>query len=168
MNLVSRLGGLMAGGLVMFSAALVHAADDGKVYPGTMCRQTGVQSTLAYDGYGRVYNPGTMTVQIICPIVRENVKSLWREIHVVVHDRHFTDDVRCRAASAQTDGLGWWSATQSSTGSNINWWESQTLDLVPEPNSGRDWGSFYLTCDVPAVYQNQQSGILTYRTLENL
>ncbi|WP_438016349.1 hypothetical protein WMF18_36755 [Sorangium sp. So ce315] len=147
-------------GLAFTATGTVSAADQ-KVFPGALCRQTGSSSVVSYDTNGRVHNATAGTVSLVCPIVRDVTTSKWNSVSVVVADRSYTSNVVCRAWSAQTDGLGWFQ-TSSSTGANPEWYVSQTLTFNAQGEE-RDNGTYYLECTVPAQYEGNNSGVLSYR-----
>lgn len=159
-------------GLVTLASTLAVAAD-GKVFPGTMCRQEGASSSITYDGNGRIQNPTASPVWVVCPIVRDSVTATWSAVTAIVADRNGGADdasnnanVVCRAWTAQVDGLGWY--TQKNTlGAYPNWWDFQSLTFATNGANERDWGSYYLECRIPAVYNGLYSGIDSYQIDEN-
>lgn len=124
-----------------------------------------IQTHVSYDGSGRVFNRTTSSVTVVCPLIRDNSKKAWQEIQVSVADRHHTQDISCRAFSAKEDGLPVASTTDHSTGSNISSFASQIL-LLGKPAQERDYGTFYVRCNIPGKDSGYASGILTYRIIE--
>ncbi|WP_437607346.1 hypothetical protein WMF20_42025 [Sorangium sp. So ce834] len=150
-------------GLLALASSLAHAADS-KVFPATFCRQAGSSSAVSYDINGRVHNPTASTQTVICPIVRDVTDSKWNQLTVVVADRHYSENVSCRAWSAQTDGLGWYQQTNT-TGSFPDWWSAQELTFGTQPTERHD-GTYYLECSIPPRYSGLDSGVLSYRITE--
>lgn len=165
------INGLAALALLLAGASGAKAADE-KVFPGTMCVQQGISSTVYYDGNGRVLNSSTtQAVIVICPIVRDSVLDKWQSVKVVAADRNPNANlnVTCTARSNQTDGLGWsYDPTNPSDPfyATLNWWESKTFTFNP-PTEERDRGTYFVSCTIPPRYVNgssvYDSGIYSYR-----
>ena len=161
-----RLPGLLvtAFALLVVSASNAQAIN-GKVYPGDMCQELGSKSFMRY-GEGGIHNDTTSARRVVCPLVRDTVKKKWKSLHVVVVDQHPTEDVTCRAYSAQRDGLGWFQTNSSSEAKP----GVQTLTFGSQKVE-RDYGSYYLICRIPAAYYPKKfsgriSRILSYRINE--
>ena len=135
---------------------------DVKVYPGTMCRSS---DRVSYDGYGRVFNHTNAAVIVTCPFVRDKVKGPWISIKVTVADRHPTEDIRCKAHSAREDGLTLSGTAASSTAYDTDESASQLL-VLGSPSQHRDYGIFYLRCELPRRNAGRASGLLSYRIAE--
>lgn len=180
-----RYGRQILNGLAAFALLLAGASNavagctdeeiftvDTKVFPGTMCRQLGAASTVYYDGNGRVLNPSTSSVTVICPIVRDASTEKWARIRVVVADRNPNANVTCSARSNQTDGLGWSYNPNNPLPAgffDLNWWVSKTLEFSP-PVDERDEGTYFVSCTIPRRYSNgsqvYDSGVYSYRVHE--
>jgi hypothetical protein len=159
-------------GLAAFALLLTGVpgaeAEDEKIFPGTMCVQEGVTSTVLYTAEGRVLNPSTTApVTVNCPIVRDTVLERWDSVNVVVADRNLSGDISCTAISAQTDGLfgGFNPETQETSGGSFDPFDSVTLTFGP-PAQERDRGTYFLRCTIPpreAQAGVEPSGIYSYR-----
>ena len=139
------------------------SADD-KVFPGVMCVRNHdfVGGTLFNDDSGRLYNSsGTSTLNVICPIVRDNTGSPSFSANVKVIDQHVSQAVSCRAISKSPDGnfehitgLGS-SSGNSSSGIPIN-----LGSLAGIPN-----GYHYIRCSIPPL-NAEYSAVASYQVTE--
>jgi hypothetical protein len=160
------------------AASCVSSTDvpivDTKVFPATMCRQIGSTSSVYYDGHGRLLNPSTTAVTVVCAIVRDASRDKWASVHVVVADRNPNANVTCAARSNQTDGLGWSSEPTNPLPAgfyDLNAWAFQTLTFGPQADE-RDDGTYFVSCTLPPRYYlgistiAYDSGLYSYRVRE--
>ncbi len=144
---------------------LAYGSAHAAVMAGAECRAAGSnQGLVTYDSNGRIGNPTSQTVSIICPIPRQNDVSGWTELLVTVADRHTTLDVVCDAYSAQVDGAGY-SQRLTSTAYSPDWWQFETLTFGP-PTFVRQNGTFYLACVLPPAQDGRVSLLNSYAIAE--
>lgn len=144
---------------LMFGSAAAHAADLAKFYPGVMCSSD--MNTTPDWRAGRT-NPGAVSVQLICPLVRERIGVPF-EANIGAIDQHYTQDICCSSRSANTvSGPFRFSATQCSSGTSGT---PQLLSFTG-PDLAYGWDYRWLDCNVPATYSGQQSGISAYWSVE--
>lgn len=156
-----KIRGLAAGvaATLTFGAAAAHAVDLVKFYPGVMCSSD--TSTTSDWRAGRV-NPGAGSVQLTCPLVRERFGVPFEALIGAI-DLHFTEEVCCSSRSANTvSGPFRFTATQCSSGTSAT---PQLLSFTG-PDLAFGWDYRWLSCNVPATYSGQQSGISAYWSVE--
>lgn len=156
-----KIRGLAAGlaATLTFGAAVAHAADLVKFYPGMMCSSN--TSTTINGRAGRI-NPGAGSVALTCPLVRERFGVPFEAL-IGVFDQHFTQDVCCSSRSANTvSGPFRFTADQCSSGTSGT---PQLLSFTG-PDLAVGWDYRWLECSVPATYSGQPSGISAYWSVE--
>lgn len=156
-----KLRGLAAGlvATLAFGSAVAHATDLVKFYPGATCSS---ESSTAMDWRAGRMNPGTASVALVCPLVRERFGVPFEAVVGTV-DQHFTEGVCCSSRSANTvSGPFRFTATQCSSGTN----PTPQLLSFSGPDLAYGWDYRWLECSVPAVYSGQRSGLSAYWSVE--
>ena len=155
---------IVAALVVFLSTASGMQAQDGKVYPGSMCQAIGSSQDLSYGGSGFLISNRTSSLNsAACPLVREKVLQPWLAILVHVRDRHSTQDICCIARARDvnaTPGSGW-SEEQCTTGEGF-----QVLTFGPPGMPVPAWGPYALVCQLPAIEANLPSYIASYQIVE--
>jgi hypothetical protein len=144
---------------VAIAAASAPTADAGTisvVRRGTSCQHGYAEGQVSYFEDGALYNDSTTWWRTaLCP-TSVDIESTsgygygqWR---VQVYDRHYTQDVSCRGISLWYHGGTSWGAAASSVGSSPSF---QTLNVSVSVGDT-------LHCYLPAVYQGNRSGLVSY------
>jgi hypothetical protein len=102
------------------------AADDPKLYPGSMCvKWSGPNPTYSWSS---IQNPSSSSyLYLDCPAIRDNIGNSINDASITVVDRNYNQDVQCSLNSFYhySGGfLGWSSPNNYSYGSSNN---AQTL-----------------------------------------
>lgn len=164
-NIFGVVAGLSLSLLASVSQAAIVFPVGGSVQPGANCRVIGTnQNALYYDSNGRVSNLTAQAVSVICPITRQNINDGWKNIKVVVADRHTSQNISCQAFSSQVDGAGY-SLTQTSVQYSPEWYQFETLTFGA-PTFVRAAGTYYLTCTLPPLLNGRASMINSYSVEE--
>lgn len=135
------------------------------VYPGTACHAVGQNANaINYTLNGQAANAAAMTIDIVCPITRENPAEVFENVKIVVSDRHTTQNITCSAVSAQADGAGY-ANSKSSTQYHPEWYQSETLTIAPT-GFNSPAGTYYIRCTLPPAQNGKQSWVASYSVAE--
>lgn len=83
--------------------ALRAQAGDDKVFSATLCRGFAGGTPVSVRD-NRLFNTGTTTLDVLCPLVRGSTLNLWLTTEVVGLDRHLTANVQGWAQSQNREG----------------------------------------------------------------
>ncbi len=144
-------------------------ADDGKIYPGEMCRPNIDDSNVTHS-WGRLKNNTFNPVNFECPVVRDVIGQEIVSGSVWVLDLTPTDNVSCTLGMINpTSGTGnnanGFFSTRSS---GISAFSSSPTKLSPFGLlSNITDGYATMICNVPGKSNGQQSGVSSYRIDED-
>ncbi len=167
---------LVLGTIALLATTGTASADDGKIYPASMCqsRTASDENSLSYPGNGRVCNTSTTkTVYLNCPVVRDTINGhieFWR---VYAKNGNPSKKITCilRSLKPATDD-GW------------GWYVKRTIGLAPDNDpdawqapyfngsmSSAPYGPYEMRCALPPAQQwttgLKQACVGAYRVDEN-
>lgn len=146
---------------ILISAVSFHAsaADDGKIYPGTMC-----QKSLGIGSYGggtvrNDSNGGSLTVE--CPLVRDNMAGGIQDAEVRAYREDENDPIMCTINARSYYGtLG---HQQYQWASNGGHYKTLSFSTINDYNNG----AYYIWCAIPPSSGNDKSKVIGYRLDED-
>lgn len=136
-------------GLALLGAGLgtAQAGEDGKTYPGTMCRPADMDSPdVRYFGYGLIYNQSTTRgLLIYCPIVRDMFggKSRWTKVVISYQNPDPAKKIRCTM-----ENRGWDGRLLKSRGNNSGRKANDQMRIYGD-RSGAGTAIYTLWCSLP-------------------
>ena len=148
-------------GLVLASAS-AGAAVDPKQYPGSQCKAvlTGGQYTV---DFGDIFNTATTTLNVTCPLVKDNGSTSTATAKVKVFDRHSSKNFSCTMFAESASGSFVTSDSQTKGTSEQfqpGFWSTDLATIeMPAVAAGFDYN--YLECHVPGVTSNGFSHLVT-------
>jgi hypothetical protein len=152
--------------LCLFLGAFTVSAEDGKVYPGTMCHSN--EEALIQYAYTRAWNSSTSAdLWLDCPVVKDSVAGYVTHSYAWVVDQNPNSDknVNCTLyclSSELSTYTGWWTPTQYSSGSNATP-QKLTMGSV---SCTTDY-SLSMACWIPRKWNGAASGVAAYRVDES-
>jgi hypothetical protein len=140
------------------------AATNAKEYTGSWClASTGSDNASLYrTGSGRVQSTSAGTVTVMCNAVKDDASIASATMWVI--DNSATEAVTCHLRSVQHDTTAVW---QDDDVTSVGGYSSSATQLTFGSLSAEDYGGYVFVCDLPATYNTQRSGIVTYRIVEN-
>ncbi|MCH9699573.1 MAG: hypothetical protein K0U68_15860 [Gammaproteobacteria bacterium] len=151
-----------------------YGQSDEKTYPGSACvfQQWDLINDRKYNGFGAIENRNiNYSVDVVCPIVRDNVESVngIKRLVVYYEDQHpyRYRDVLCYVSS--------WDAYKDSVQERSDHYRSNRLENgVGKGSFWMDYpilkstsSSFYtLNCTLPGKYQGKASSIISFSVVE--
>jgi hypothetical protein len=148
--------------VLLFGVAFGAEAADEKVFPGSLCVRLGTNNSIYYTGSGGIANPSTTTVTVVCPIVRDSVTANYSSVKVVVQDLNPSTNVACSVHATSQTGFLWHAYPNNPLPPNYSNSQLYTFNIGQLPQA-IDRGSYFVTCDLPPVYNGGTSGVFSYR-----
>jgi len=129
--------------------------------PAAACKQVGGQ-WLDYDANAQAFNPGTGTVQVVCPLKRPTSPVLSDFVSVPdvwVFDHNPIFDVCCHVESKNPGG-GLIKSAEVCSQSSTTGYQKLVLPSVYDPAS---WSQMSINCSIPGISSPGASGLHGYR-----
>lgn len=140
-------------------------AEDGKLYPGSMCVRYAGTSTPSYN-FSAIGNPSTSSwLYVDCPVVHDSMNHSIRNGYVNMIDMNYSSNVRCSLNSFYRSGgswYGWWSPSKSSSGSG-----SSPQRIYYSGLGSNSSSHYYYSCQIPPRYSGNTSYLGSYYVSEN-
>jgi hypothetical protein len=151
--------------LTITMSASLALAEDGKIYPGSLCVRYAGTSTPSYN-FSAIGNPSNSSwLYLDCPVIHDSINGSIHDGWVDTIDSHYSSDVRCSLNSFYRSGsswYGWWSPNRHSSGSGSHKQRLYYSGLGSNSSSHQ-----YLSCRIPPRYSGNTSYIISYRVDEN-
>lgn len=148
----------------MFLGNTPTFAEDGKIYPATMCQGSlvGNPPITSYDGKQLVNTSTTNSAVVVCPVIKDNTSSLTGANEAYVRYRKGTNTgFLCDLWSYSAHGTSNHVQFKSDFGAPGN----KTFSYNPILSFSQGYYSF--VCVIPPGPAGQKSSVISYRLDEN-
>lgn len=160
----------VAFGLSLMTASLsTLAVEDWKSFPGALCQPTSNTQAIGGQSEGGLRNASNTFQLWICPIVRDVMGDEIEGAEITVVDRNVAagdPSVICTLQSRTATGGFTAAESHSTAGGSAT--PTTLVYAAGAPNlAGATGGFYYFACAIPGVYNSNQSGVVSYRVIEN-
>ena len=165
---------LVALPLLIAASLPVQAATNGKTLPGAACQPLNKDQVFGASTSGVLFNTGTATLTVICPIVRDTIAAnssngiSSASVQVIDNNNNVGDPRVTCVLESRTTAFGLVESLSASSGSGASA-TAQTLGAQGQYANlaSGNGGFYYFRCSIPPVQvvsgQSRLSALIMYR-----